>query len=171
MKKIVFNPVLLIASVAILTVGFSSCKGKVKDSDITTAINTKIASVADMAKIKVDNVQDGVVTISGECKDDACITACAAAIKGIPGVKEVVNNTTVTPPPPPPAPPVVTSADDVLSNGLTDALKDFPGVTSSVKDGVVTLTGEIAKAKWVVLKQAIDKLTPKGYDLKGLKIK
>jgi hyperosmotically inducible periplasmic protein len=170
MKQLLLKPVLLMASVAILAVTMPSCKGTVKDADIASAITTKAGSMAEMAGVKVD-VKDGVVTMSGECKDDACKMLCENTVKAIPGVKNVVNNCTIAPPPPPPPAPVAISADDALSTGLKDLLKDFPGVTSSVKDGVVSLTGEIAKSKWVVVKQAIDKLTPKGYDLKGLKIK
>jgi hyperosmotically inducible periplasmic protein len=169
MKQLLLKPLMLVAATAILAIALPSCKGKVKDTDITAAIQAKASSMAEMAGVTVD-VKDGVVTMSGECKDEACKNLCESTVKAIPGVKNVVNNCTITPPPPPPA-PVVTSADDALTTGLKDVLKDFPGVTSSVKDGVITLTGEIAKPKWVVLKQAIDKLTPKGYELKGLKIK
>jgi hyperosmotically inducible periplasmic protein len=169
MKQLLLKPLMLVASVAILAMALPSCKGKVKDSDITAAIEAKASSMAEMAGVKVD-VKEGVVTMSGECKDEACKSLCESTVKAIPGVKNVINNCTIAPPPPPPA-PVAVSADDALTAGLKDALKDFPGVTSSVKDGVVTLTGEITKAKWIVVKQAIDKLTPKGYDLKGLKIK
>ena len=37
--------------------------------------------------------------------------------------------------------------------------------------GKIVLKGEIAKAKWAALKQMLDKLTPKGYNLDGLTIK
>ncbi|MEO7984375.1 MAG: BON domain-containing protein, partial [Bacteroidota bacterium] len=75
---------------------------------------------------------------------------------------------TVAPAPPP---PIVNASDENLTNGLADALKDHPGVKSSVIDGKIVLTGEIAKAKWVAVKQMLDKLKPKGYDLSGLTIK
>jgi hyperosmotically inducible periplasmic protein len=171
MKQFLLKPFLLLAAVAVLTTAITSCKGKMKDTDISAAIATKASSMDQMAGVQVA-VKDGVVTMTGECKDDACKALCESTVKGIPGVKNVVNNCTVAPPPAPPtAAPVVTSADDALSTGLKDVLKDFPTVSSSVKEGVIALTGEIAKPKWMVLKQAIDKLTPKGYDLKGLKIK
>jgi nucleoside-triphosphatase THEP1 len=50
-------------------------------------------------------------------------------------------------------------------------LKDQPGVKFSISDGKIILTGEIAKAKWVAVKQMLDKLKSKGYDLAGLTIK
>ena len=56
-----------------------------------------------------------------------------------------------------------------ISGDFTDqATKDK--LTSLVK-GKVVLTGTIAKAKWAALKQTLDKLKSKGYDLTGLTIK
>lgn len=68
-------------------------------------------------------------------------------------------------------PPVTTATDDALTMGLRDALKDHPTVNYSINDGKIVLTGEIAKDKWLQVKQTLDKLTSKGYDLTGLTIK
>lgn len=57
--------------------------------------------------------------------------------------------------------PVVVSSDDALKKGVTDATKDYPGVTATVNDGVVTLTGNIEKDKYMNLKQSLDALHPK----------
>ena len=57
--------------------------------------------------------------------------------------------------------PVEISADDELRKGVTDATKDFPGVNASVADGVITLTGEIEKDRYINLKQSLDALRPK----------
>jgi osmotically-inducible protein OsmY len=160
MKKI--NASLLLIAVSFLAIGFVSCKSKPKDADIKAAIETALKADPMAAGTSV-SVEKGVATITGECKDDACKTHCAELVKGIKGVKEVVNNCTV-------APAVVNATDDVLTKGLADALKDFPSVKSSVVDGKIVLTGEIAKAKWAMLKQMLDKLMSKGYDLAGLKI-
>lgn len=144
---------------------FTACKKKVKDADIKAAIETALKADP-MAANTMVSVEKGVATISGECKDDACKTHCADLVKGIKGVKEVVNNCTVAAPP-----PVVNADDAALTQGLTDALKDHPGVQFSIADGKIVLTGEIAKAKWMAVKQMLDKLKSKGYDLAGLKIK
>lgn len=61
---------------------------------------------------------------------------------------------------PPPA-PVEVSADDSLNIQATDAIKDYPGVTASVSNGEVTLTGEITKAKLPKLLQAVNAIHPK----------
>lgn len=66
-------------------------------------------------------------------------------------------DTNTTPPPP----PVEAAADDSLTTKANDAVKDYPGVTASVSNGEVTLTGEISKAKLPKLLQAINATNPK----------
>ena len=82
-------------------------------------------------------------------------TTTAESIKG---VKSVVNNLTTTPPPPPPAPAV--SADNALTQGVTDATKDFPTVTATVNNGEITLTGSIKRSDLKTLMQSLNSLNP-----------
>ena len=147
-------PKKLLAVAIAATVGFVSCKPK--DADIKTAIEQAIAAVPDASNAVID-VKDGVATITGEFKDDATKAAIETAAKAVKGVKSVVNNGTVTPPPP----PVTISADDTLIKGVADAVKDFTTVKVDVKDGVVTLTGEIKKASLPKLMQSLMALKPK----------
>ena len=164
MKKL--STSLLLAGALVIALGFTACKKKAKDADIKAAIETALKADPMSAGTMV-SVDKGIATISGECKDEACKTHCADLVKGVKGVKEVVNNISIAPPPP----PVVNADDEALNKGLTDALKDHPGVKFSISDGKIVLTGEIAKAKWVAVKQMLDKLKSKGYDLAGLTIK
>jgi osmotically-inducible protein OsmY len=55
----------------------------------------------------------------------------------------------------------VTSLDDSLRTQLTDATKDYPGVTATVDNGEVTLTGTISRDKLPKLMQAVHALNPK----------
>lgn len=57
--------------------------------------------------------------------------------------------------------PVTISPDDSLSNNLKDATKDFPGVTATVNNGEVTLTGTISRDKLPKLMQNVNGLHPK----------
>jgi hyperosmotically inducible periplasmic protein len=154
-----------IIAILSLVLYLPACKSKVKDADIKTTVEKTLTSSPGLAGLTVD-VKDGVATVSGEVKTDAERAAVETTVKGIKGVKSVVNNTIVAVPP-----PVVNADDEALTRGLADALKDNPTVSSSVVDGKIVLTGEIAKAKWVALKQTLDKLKSNGYDLAGLKIK
>src|SRR5215467_1268102 len=132
--------VLLVLLIFIMPV-FFSCGPK--DSTIQSAVETSLknSGMSDIAA----SVKDGVVTLSGECKDEADKASVEAMIAKVKGVKQVVNNCTVTPPPPTPT-PVVISQDDVLTKAVADATKDYPGVKTSVQNGVVTLTGDIKRA-------------------------
>jgi len=159
----------LFAVAVIATLGFAACKPK--DADLKTTLEEKIATIPELTGVSV-NVEDGVATLSGEVKDEEAKAKVSELSKSVKGLKSAVDNTTVAAPPAPVVEtPVINATDQALMTGLTDALKDHPTVTSSVKDGKVTLTGEISKSKWVMLKQTIDKMTPAGYDLTGLTIK
>ena len=57
--------------------------------------------------------------------------------------------------------PVEVSGDATLRQGVMDATKDFPGVTATVNNGEVTVTGEIKRADWQRLKPSLDALNPK----------
>lgn len=136
-----------------------SCKGSVKDSDILTAINEKIQSTPEMSGLTAV-VADGAVTLSGACKDDACKAYCEKTVKAISGVKSVVNNCTITP-----AvvdTPVVPEVSDALAQAITDVCKDFPGVKTDLKDGVLTVTGEITKDKLQTLMMGLNALKSLG---------
>lgn len=164
MKKLLTS-VSLIAFLS-MAIGFTACKSKPKDADIQAAIETALKADPQASGIAVI-VSKGIATISGECVDETSKSHLADLVKGIKGVKDVVNNTTIAPPPA----PVMNADDAALTSGLTDALKDMAGVKGTISAGKIVLTGEIAKVKWAMLKQTLDKLTPKGYDLTGLTIK
>ena len=71
-------------------------------------------------------------------------------------------DTTVMPDQPAASSGAVTIApDDSLTNNVKDATKDFPGVTATVNNGEVTLTGTISRAKLPQLMQNINALHPK----------
>ncbi len=162
-----FTPMLLVAITA-LAISFTACKSKPKDADIKVAVETALAADPMAAGMTV-SVEKGVATLSGECKDELCKASCEKIAKGVKGVESIINNCTIAAPPPPP--PVATTDATVLEQGLMDALKDQAGLKGSLVNGKIVLTGEIAKAKWVMVKQMLDKLKSAGYDLTGLKIK
>lgn len=149
-------------------ISYTSCKNKVKDADIKTAIETALKAEPAFPGILVD-VKNGIATISGECKDEIAKAYFSKLVSAVKDVKSVVNNCTIAPPPV--AEPVINATDEVLSSGLADALKDHPGLQYMIKDGKIVLSGAINKAKWALLKQTLDKLKSNGYDLTGLKIK
>ena len=138
-----------------------SCKPK--DSDIQASIETMKKATPEMAGVMA-SVNDGIVTLTGECKDDAAKTVSEKTVGAVKGVKQVIDNCTLTPPPPPPPAPVVIAPDDPLSKEVADATKDYPGVHSDVRDGVITLTGEIKRADLKTLMMGLHTLKPKKID-------
>ena len=64
-----------------------------------------------------------------------------------------VDNSTTT--------PVTVSGDDELRRGATDATKDFPGVTATVTNGEINLTGTIKRDRLPTLMQSLNNLQPK----------
>lgn len=148
---------------AVLFMAFSITSCKPKDEDIQKGVTEAVKAVSGVSA----EVKDGVVTLTGAVADDAAKAAAETAAKAVKGVKSVTNSLTVTPPPSAP----VVNADDVLTKAVADAVKDFPSVKAAVKDGVVTVTGELNALKWKTLKMALDALKPKKVDATGLKVK
>jgi osmotically-inducible protein OsmY len=136
---------------------FPSCG--VKDSTIQESVETALRGNTDLSGITA-SVKGGVVTLTGEVKDEMSKSSLESMVGKINGVKQIVNNTTVAAPAPAAA-PVVINPDDELMKAAADAIKDYPGVKTAVKDGVITLTGNIKRADLQKLMMALNTLKPK----------
>lgn len=146
------------SALVVLCVGFLVMACGPKDADIQKEIAAKMS---DMPEMQVD-VKDGVATLTGSCKDDACKQSCEDIVKSVKGVKLVVNNCVVVPPAVAPVDaPVVINSDSVLNTSVATALKAYNGVNATVTNGVVTLTGDIKRDQLPSLMQAIQELKPK----------
>lgn len=141
----IFLAVLLSASVFFLGCG-------PKDAEVQASITDTFAATPELTNVTA-TVTDGVATLSGEVMNEASSALAATKAKDIKGVKSVVNNTTIAAPPP--MPPV-----DGLSQGVMDAVKDFPTVSATVANGEITLTGTIERDKLPTLMQALNSLSP-----------
>ena len=142
----------LMAVAVMATLTFVSCKPK--DADIKAKIEEAIKADPMMTGAMVD-VKDGVATITGEMKDDACKAMCEKTIGAIKGVDKVVNNCTVTPPVvvAPPA-SLTTVLDAATMQKVKDGLKDIKGITSvTFSDKGAVLMGEISAADNMKIKQ------------------
>lgn len=129
-----------------------------KDADIQKEIATKMSA---LPGVEV-TVKDGVATISGICKDATFKENAETIIKGVKGVKSVVNNCEIAAPEPViETAPVEINSDSVLSNSVNEVVKTYSGVSATVKDGVVTLTGDIKKAQLPNLIKSVQELKPK----------
>jgi osmotically-inducible protein OsmY len=145
-----FGSLLLASALMVLA---PSCKKKPTDAELKTKVE---AAVAAMPGLMVD-VKDGVAIISGQVADDAAKSTAEAAVKAVEGISSVTNSLTVTPPPP----PVVINPDQTLIDGVKTALAAFSTAKADVKDGVVTLTGDLKKSDLAAVMAAVNGLKPK----------
>jgi osmotically-inducible protein OsmY len=136
-----------------LGMSVSSCK-KVKDADVQTAAQEVLMADPALAGVVV-TVQEQIATLTGIVEDDAAKAAAESAVAAIENVKSVVNQIEVIPPA-----PDYSTLDAAINVALADALKDHAKVTAAVKDGVITLTGEIRERDLPTLMQKLNALNP-----------
>jgi hyperosmotically inducible periplasmic protein len=94
------------------------------------------------------SVKDGVVTLNGEVESETLKTLAETSVSTVDGVKSVVNSVTVKPPGPTPQ-ELGKMADDALLQKVNANFATYKvtGVTASVADSIVTLTGQIKRAQ------------------------
>lgn len=150
--KIKFLTVLALAAAMML----AAC-GK-SDSDLQKAATDKLA--ADKVTGVTVAVKDGAATLTGQVADITVKTKAEASVKGVEGIKSVTNQITLTPPPPAPMP---MGEDKMMEGTINENLKkaNITGVTVSVANGEVTLTGEVPKADLAKVMQAASSTNPK----------
>ncbi|MEO6540674.1 MAG: BON domain-containing protein [Ferruginibacter sp.] len=127
---------------------------KPKDADIKANVEKALAADPMMTGTTVD-VKDGVVTLTGTCKDDACRMHCEEVAKGVKGVKSVINNCTVAAPPTPPPASLTTVLDDATQQRVKDGIKDIPGVTVEFVGDKAVLKGQVTAANRMKLMQIL----------------
>ncbi|HQW85275.1 MAG TPA: BON domain-containing protein [Ferruginibacter sp.] len=143
---------LLMAVVVTTTMFFVGCKPK--DADIKAAVETALKADTSMTGAMVD-VKDGVVTLTGECKDETCKASCEKLVAAVKGVKTVVNNFTIAPPPPPVPASITTVLDAATQQTVKDGLKDIAGVTVEFVGDKAVLKGEVTKANRMKIMQML----------------
>lgn len=156
MKLKHFNA-LMLSGALLLSVSFSACKSNVSDADIQTEVNKKLAD--DAGSGLTASVSNGVVTLSGTCKTEECKQSCANEAKEVKGVTSVVNNITVASALD--STPVDITADAPLQEAANNVVKAYNNVKAEVKDGVITLRGEIERSKLQDLMASLNALKPK----------
>lgn len=132
--------------IAVLTMALmmlAACGGK-SDADVQKAAQDKLT--ADGVSGVTVAVKDGVATLTGEVADITVKNKAEASAK-VEGVTSVVNNLTLKP-----VPVATPSADDAALKGKIEEnlrKEGCDGATVEVKDGVATLGGSVADAKFM----------------------
>lgn len=158
MKLLQSKFMFILAAFAIISTTAVSCKGKKSDAEIHTEVTKKLNS-EDASKGLTATVTDGVVTLAGECQDAACKSNCEQSVKSVEGVKSVINNIQIAQAEV--AAPIDIAADEPLRASVNDAVKNYKDVQAEVKDGVVTLRGEIKRDNLQKLMMSLNALKPK----------
>lgn len=143
--KIKFLTIFSIAAVAFL----AAC-GK-SDADLQKAVQDKLA--ADKVTGVSVAVSNGVATLSGEVADITVKNKAEASARAVEGIKSVTNNVTTRP-----LPVATPAASDQAQTGkITEDLKKAgcTGATVAVKDGAVTVSGEVPDAKYAECVQVV----------------
>jgi len=132
----------LFMALAILTI-LSSCAPN--DEKITEAAKVALSANAELSPVTA-SVKDGVVTLTGEVENDGLKALAETTLREVKGIKSIVNNVTVKPKGPSPE-EVEAMADSALQGLVNDAFTKYAvtGITATVADSIVTLTGDIKR--------------------------
>jgi len=148
--------IFLLVAIMFASFAFNACKPS--DEAIQKEVSAAIATVSPAIKATVEK---GQVTLSGIVDKAELKEAAAKALteKAIKGVKGVINNIEVKIPQP------VINPDDVLKDVVSKAISAagelYNKVSVEVKDGEVTLKGEIKKANLQKLIELVHESKPK----------
>ena len=141
---------------------FSSCGNNRTDSEIQVDVTQKLSTIESAGGISA-TVADGVVTLTGECSTQDCINKAESEVKSVKGVKEVRNDIRMASLPGADA-PVEISSDPILTTAVNEVVQTYSSVKAEVKDGVVTLRGEIERSQLQDLMQKLNNLQVKKID-------
>lgn len=125
-----------------------------KDEDINKSVQAAISSLAPGVSV---TTTDGIVTLTGMVESQPLIGQLGTAAQSVKGVKSVVNQVTVK------EPEIVISADDVLKGKVEEGFAKYgvTGITATVADGEVTLTGDITRDKLMDAMKAANEALPR----------
>ncbi|MBA4055536.1 MAG: transport-associated protein [Marivirga sp.] len=148
----------LFMALAILAV-LSSCKPS--DEKITEAVKLALSANAELSPVTA-TVADGVVTLSGEVENDDLKALAETVLSEVKGVKSIVNNITVKPKGPSPE-EIKQMADGALQAAVNASFTRYAvtGITATVADSIVTLTGDIKRKDLQNAMKAAMEVTPK----------
>lgn len=138
------------------------------DADLTKAVNDKLT--ADKVTGVTASVKDGVATLSGEVADVTVKTHAETSAKGVDGIKSVDSSKVTLKPLA--AAPTPNGGDQMLKGTIEESIKklNITGITVDVKEGDVTLTGDVSKDNLAKVMQAVSATNPK-HITNNLKVK
>lgn len=155
MKKIQLNYFPLAIAIAVFFL--SACGDKRDDEQLQQEVTEKLKATENNTQAYANvntTVQDGVVTLNGECEGDHCGDSVMVRIKEIDGVKEIVNNIKET----------ATPTDLTLRTSVQSIISKYQGVQADVAGGIVVLRGSIQRDQIQPLMNELSSLNAKKID-------
>ena len=137
---------------------FTGCNRGPSDDALTQSVQTKIKADPQRATAPISvSTTNGVVALTGEVISAANKSHAEELAKSVEGVKSVTNNITVKVPA-----PVIAQDDPLETQVMANLVKyGISGITVSVANGEVTLTGNIARPKLQDAIKAANEAHPK----------
>lgn len=136
----------------LLIIAICSCSQQYKDREIKKDLTSKAKSNKELIGVHFV-VNDGIVSLSGECATPQDRAKVESTVKGVYAVTGVLDNIAIA--------PVVIGTDNLLKQSVDSTLKTYPGVRALVKDSIVQLQGYAETKDEQKLSTSIQELGPK----------
>jgi osmotically-inducible protein OsmY len=127
------------------------------DNDVQESVQKTLSANPGLSPVNA-SVDKGIVTLTGEVESNELKNLAESSLTGIKGVKSVVNSVTVKPQGPTPE-EMKKAADDALLAKVKEnfATYKIEGITATVSDSIVTLTGNVKRSNLqYVMKAAME---------------
>lgn len=150
---------LTLGVVAIIVMSISAaCNRGPSDETLVKNVQAKLKADPTLAKSPITvTASSGIVTLVGEVTSEANKSRAEELAKGVEGVKSVTNNLVTKP-----QMPVIAQDEPLKTQVMANFAKyGIKGVTVTVANGEVTLTGNIARAKLQDVMKAVNEAHPK----------
>ena len=155
--------ILLITLAALILLASVNCERRnVADSTITTNVKSKLATDAETSALKIEvETNSGVVTLAGSVPTQAEKAEAEQLARNTEGVTRVINNITVTQNTTGETGAGVAAEDLMILSKIRSryVAEGVVGPDVEVKDGVVTLTGNVETARSKVRAESIARAT------------
>lgn len=138
--------------IAVLLSVMVSCNNKPDDKQIQDNVTKQLQDNKNYAGVN-SSVKEGVVTLTGMCEGDNCVTDIENNIKAIDGVTKVENNIVKD-----------NSTDMTMRTSIQTIITKYPGVHANVAAGVIVLRGDIDRDNLQSLMSELSALHPEKID-------
>jgi hyperosmotically inducible protein len=152
MQKANMNLISWVYIFCLLAFVLSACSQEHKDVEIKQDLTAKAKKGKEFIGVRFV-VNDGIVSLSGECPTENTREKVVTTVKSVYAVKGVLDNIAIA--------PVTIGTDEQLKESVDSALKTYPAVEAIVKDSIVKLQGNADSKDQQKLLSAIQSLQPK----------